>query len=55
MPSYDYVCQTCGGTTTVQREMGEDREPTCCGQIMSRIWTATPVHFKTGGFYKTGG
>ena len=28
---------------------------TCCGNLMIRIWSSTPVHFKGTGFYSTGG
>jgi predicted nucleic acid-binding Zn ribbon protein len=26
-----------------------------CGDKLKRIYDATPIHFKGGGFYKTGG
>lgn len=55
MPTYDYRCNKCGGVREVFRQLGEDSEPICCEQSMERVWTATPVHFKGTGFYKTGG
>jgi len=55
MPNYDYKCLVCNSIQEVQRQLGEDREPSCCGTSMERVWTATPAIFKTGGFYKTGG
>ena len=34
--------------------MGEDREPTCCSNIMTRVWTTAPnVMFNGSGFYST--
>ena len=55
MPTYEYKCEVCGSVIDFFKEMGEDREPSCCGNIMTRIWSPTPVHFKSSGFYKTGG
>jgi len=54
-PTYDYTCSVCGGSREITRVFGEDREPTCCQQLMNRVWSPTPTIFKTGGFYKTGG
>lgn len=50
MPKYDYKCNVCGMTQEIHREFGEDFEPTCCQSTMSRVWTATPAHFKGGGW-----
>jgi predicted nucleic acid-binding Zn ribbon protein len=36
-----------------KREFGEDREPSCCGDIMSRQWTSPGVIFNGSGFYST--
>jgi putative FmdB family regulatory protein len=55
MPRYDYECNTCGGQQEIERSFGDDTTPICCGASMSRLWSTTPVHFKTGGFYSTGG
>ena len=50
MPKYDYTCSKCGMTQEITREFGEDHEPTCCQQTMSRVWSATPAIFRGGGW-----
>jgi len=52
---YDYKCEVCGGQQEIERPIGDDTVPVCCSTSMTRLWSATPVHFKTGGFYSTGG
>ena len=37
------------------KEIGDESVPVCCQTIMTRVWSAIPAIFKTGGFYKTGG
>ena len=53
MPVYDYKCTMCSSTIEFKREFGEDREPTCCEQIMQRQWTSPGVLFNGSGFYST--
>lgn len=55
MPTYEYKCLECGITVEYERSFSENTEPICCSMTMSRVWSATPTIFKTGGFYKTGG
>lgn len=55
MPKYDYKCTVCGITQEIYKEFGDDSVPVCCQQSMERVWSAVPTHFKTGGFYSTGG
>ena len=53
VPDYDFKCVTCNITIELQ-----DSAPipcSFCGLTMERVWSATPVHFKGGGFYSTGG
>jgi putative FmdB family regulatory protein len=54
MPTYEYKCNECGSQVEYERAFGEDHEPVCCQQTMSRVWSPTPTIFKTGGFYSTG-
>lgn len=58
MPSYPYSCPACEFTTEFTRSI-HDPEPTymCekCGYKLIRVYEPTPVTFKGGGFYKTGG
>jgi putative FmdB family regulatory protein len=49
MPTYDYKCNKCGMSQEIQREFGENHEPTCCQETMSRVWSATPI-FRGGGW-----
>lgn len=55
MPTYEYKCKVCGGTQEIAKAFGDDTVPVCCNESMDRVWSSTPVHFKTGGFYSTGG
>jgi putative FmdB family regulatory protein len=55
MPTYDYKCDKCGITIEFERGFGEDREPSCCQTIMSRVYSAPAVKFNGTGFYSTGG
>jgi putative FmdB family regulatory protein len=51
---YDYRCEVCGDTKTINRPIGDDldRVPYCDGCMipMARIYTANPVHFKGRGW-----
>jgi putative FmdB family regulatory protein len=53
MPKYDYKCNTCYSQIEFERGFGEDREPSCCGGIMSRVWNTFGIQFKGSGFYST--
>jgi putative FmdB family regulatory protein len=53
MPLYDYKCEKCSMSIEYQREIGEDREPTCCNQSMQRVWSSPGVIFNSSGFYST--
>jgi hypothetical protein len=52
MPSYDFKCDTCSSVIEVQRSFDEEGTPTCipCNKTMTRMWQATPAHFKGGGW-----
>jgi putative FmdB family regulatory protein len=53
MPTYDFKCNFCG--TTVESKSNVPDACGLCGETMVRLWSATPVHFKSTGFYSTGG
>ena len=55
MPKYDYKCNVCGSIQEITKDFGDDTVPVCCQQSMVKIFSSTPVHFRTSGFYKTGG
>lgn len=50
MPRYDYKCGKCGGVQEVYQEFGHNYTPTCCQESMTKIYSATPAHFKGGGW-----
>lgn len=53
MAYYDFECKVCAKVIEI-----DDSNPpscTCCGNVMVRIWSAIPAHFKGSGFYSTGG
>ena len=53
MPVYDYRCTVCSISIEFKREFGEDREPLCCNQTMTRQWSAPTAIFNGNGFYST--
>ena len=54
MPKYDYKCNICCSSIEFERGIGEDREPICCSNIMTRQWNSAPnVVFNGSGFYST--
>jgi predicted nucleic acid-binding Zn ribbon protein len=55
MAKYDYSCAVCGGVQEIDKPMGSDWTPSCCGGVMNQIYSAIPVKFNGSGFYSTGG
>jgi len=54
MPKYDYKCTVCSISIEFERGFGEDREPSCCSQIMQRQWGGSVgIIFNSSGFYST--
>lgn len=56
--TYDYKCDKCSTTQSVERSMSEQEVlPICtaCQNHMTRVWSAVPVKFNATGFYSTGG
>lgn len=53
MPTYEYKCISCNSIIDFQRNFGEDREPSCCGSIMQRVWSSPGIVFNGSGFYST--
>jgi len=55
-PTYQFRCPICSTTIDQTRAIEEDLPAPMCGDCcssMERVWSATPVHFKGSGFYKT--
>ena len=55
MPTYEYKCNVCTGQQELNKAHDDETIPVCCDVRMTRLWSAIPTIFKTGGFYKTGG
>ena len=53
MPVYDYKCTQSSGTVEFKREFGDNTEPVCCNEVMSRQWSSPGVVFNGNGFYST--
>jgi len=55
MPTYDYLCQTCGHRFETWQKMTDEPLTTCpeCGSHIRRVLYPAGVVFKGSGFYKT--
>jgi putative FmdB family regulatory protein len=55
MPTYEYLCQTCGTRFEVWQKMSDDPLTTCqaCGGPVRRVLYPAGIVFKGGGFYST--
>lgn len=54
-PIYEFRCKTDGTYFEIRKDFSDDSVPDCalCGKPMGKVFSPTPTHFKTGGFYKT--
>ena len=60
MPTYEYYCSNCNISFEDYKKVDErDNWRNCpqCDKIenVTRVIQATPTHFKSSGFYSTGG
>ncbi len=55
MPTYEYLCKTCGHRFETWQKMIDDPLTTCpdCGAPIRRVLFPAGVVFKGSGFYKT--
>ncbi len=57
MPTYDYLCESCGHELEIFQSMTEGRKRKCpaCGTLKLRrlIGTGAAIVFKGSGFYQT--
>lgn len=55
MPTYDYVCETCGNRFEQWQKMTDEPTTICptCGGPVHRVIYPVGLVFKGGGFYKT--
>jgi putative FmdB family regulatory protein len=56
-PIYEYRCPKDGTHMEIRKEFHDDTDPDCpiCKQPLRKVFTPVPTHFKSSGFYKTGG
>jgi len=53
MPTYEYMCESCGGMVTVILSVHDQKEPVecqTCKVYMVRVWNTPGVIFKGGGW-----
>jgi putative FmdB family regulatory protein len=55
MPTYDYICRSCGARFEAWQKITDDPIETCptCGHSVHRVLYPVGLVFKGGGFYKT--
>ena len=55
MPTYEYLCRTCGHRFETWQKMTDEPLTVCpeCGQEIRRVLFPAGVVFKGSGFYKT--
>ncbi len=55
MPTYEYLCKTCGHRFETWQKMADEPLTTCpdCGAQIRRVLFPAGVVFKGSGFYKT--
>ena len=55
MPTYQYVCTSCGGQLEVVQKFTDDALTVCpvCAGRLRKVFSAVGVVFKGSGFYRT--
>jgi putative FmdB family regulatory protein len=55
VPTYEYLCDSCGNRYEKQESFSAKAKQKCpkCGKTANRVIFAPPVVFKGSGFYKT--
>jgi putative FmdB family regulatory protein len=55
MPTYEYLCQSCGTRLEVVQGFHDAALTTCeaCGGELRKVFSAVGIVFKGSGFYKT--
>jgi putative FmdB family regulatory protein len=55
MPTYEYMCRSCGARFEAWQKITDDPIETCptCGNAVHRVLYPVGLVFKGGGFYKT--
>ena len=52
MPIYEFECPVCKIRVEVDKSIHEERQPICCGQNMSRVYSSVAIQFKGTGWGK---
>jgi putative FmdB family regulatory protein len=50
MPIYEFECSLCKIRVEVDKPIHEERIATCCGQPMTRLYSAPGISFKGTGW-----
>jgi putative FmdB family regulatory protein len=50
MPRYDYQCNSCKIVIELEKSFGDDTEPLCCNESMTKCYSPTPAIFKGRGW-----
>ena len=55
MPTYEFRCDTDKSMVEIQQGFYDNTIPNCplCGEVMSKVFSATPAIFNGSGFYRT--
>jgi putative FmdB family regulatory protein len=55
MPTYEYICKSCGHLFEIVQSMRDDPMTECpqCGGELRKVFTAPAIAFKGSGFYAT--
>jgi putative FmdB family regulatory protein len=55
MPTYEYVCRSCGEPLEAVQAFTDDALTTCpnCGGVLRKVFGNVGIVFKGSGFYKT--
>lgn len=55
MPTYEYICRSCGHLFEIVQSMRDDPLTECpqCGGVLRKVFTAPAIAFKGSGFYAT--
>jgi putative FmdB family regulatory protein len=55
MPTYEYVCKTCGENFDVHQSFSDKplKKHAACGGELQKVFHARGIVFKGGGFYAT--
>jgi len=52
IPNYEYRCPECSAMVIFRKDFNDDTDPECivCDKPMRKVFSATPAHFRGGGW-----